>query len=212
MTHDSAGFASFLTGVSEHTRRAYTHDVDEFVAWCERGGCPQARDLDHKALRRYFAYLQTRGFGKASISRKAASVHAYVRYLRRHGVVARDIAARLHTPRGPKKLPRVPRRDDAIALLDDASDETHDPDDPRTKRDVALLELLYGAGLRVSECCGLDVDSVDLRKATITVLGKGSKVRRLPLGRPACDAVAAYVANARQALVREAIPALTNAC
>src|SRR4051812_15533156 len=176
MTHDPAGFASSLTGVSEHTRRAYTHDVDEFVTWCERGGCKNASDLDPKSLRRYFAYLQTRGFGKASISRKAASVRAYVRYLRRHGVVARDIAARLHTPRGTKKLPRVPRRDDAVELLDRAEAAADHADDPRSYRDVALLELLYGAGLRVSECCGLDVESVDLRKATITVLGKGSKV------------------------------------
>src|SRR3977135_2543815 len=145
-THDSAGFAASLTGVSEHTRRAYTHDVDEFVAWCERGGCKNASKLDHKSLRRYFAYLQTRGFGKASISRKAASVHAYVRYLRRHGVVARDIAARLHTPRGPKKLPRVPRQQDAVAMIDDAVEQTQgDVDDPRVHRDLALLELLYGA-------------------------------------------------------------------
>jgi integrase/recombinase XerC len=206
--HDAAGFESSLTGVSEHTRRAYTHDVDEFVEWCERGGCKNASDMEHKTLRRYFSYLQTRGFGKSSVSRKAASVHAYVRYLRRHGVLERDIAARLHTARGPKKLPRVPRKDDAIALLDAASDETHDPDDPRTKRDVALLELLYGAGLRVSECCGLDVDSVNLRKGTITVLGKGSKVRRLPLGGPACDAVADYVKSARPALVHEKTEAL----
>ena len=206
--HDAAGFASSLTGVSEHTRRAYTHDVNEFVQWCERGGCKNASEMEHKTLRRYFSYLQTRGFGKSSVSRKAASVHAYVRHLRRHGVLERDIAARLHTARGPKKLPRVPRKDDAIALLDDASDETHDPDDPRTKRDVAILELLYGAGLRVSECCGLDVDSVNVRKGTITVLGKGSKVRRLPLGGPACDAVSDYVKRARPALVQEQTEAL----
>ena len=206
--HDAAGFASSLTGVSEHTRRAYTHDVNEFVQWCERGGCKNASEMEHKTLRRYFSYLQTRGFGKSSVSRKAASVHAYVRYLRRHGVLERDIAARLHTARGPKKLPRVPRKDDALALLDDASDETHNPDDPRTKRDVALLELLYGAGLRVSECCGLDVDSVNLRKGTVTVLGKGSKVRRLPLGGPACDAVSDYVQRARPALVQEQTEAL----
>jgi integrase/recombinase XerC len=206
--HDASGFASSLTGVSEHTRRAYAHDVDEFVQWCERGGCKDASAMEHKTLRRYFSYLQTRGFGKSSISRKAASVHAYVRYLRRHGVLERDIAARLSTARGPKKLPRVPRKDDAIALLDDAAGETHDPDDPKTRRDIALLELLYGAGLRVSECCGLDVDSVDLRKGTVTVLGKGSKVRRLPLGGPACDAVADYVRSARPALTREKTEAL----
>jgi len=206
--HDPGGFASSLTGVSEHTRRAYVHDVDEFVAWCERGGCAKASDLDHKALRRYFAYLQTRGFGKASVSRKAASVHAYVRYLRRHGVLTRDVASRLQTARGPKKLPRVPRRDDAVAMIERAAEARDEIDDPRVARDVALLELLYGAGLRVSECCGLDVESVDLRKATITVLGKGSKVRRLPLGAPACDAVTAYLAHARSALMHESTPAM----
>ena len=206
--HDPNGFASSLTGVSEHTRRAYTHDVDEFVTWCARGGCPNAADLDHRALRRYFSYLQTRSFGKATISRKAASVHAYVRFLRRRGVVTRDVAARLRTARGPKKLPRVPRRQDAIALLDRAGAIGPDADDPRSARDVAMLELLYGAGLRVSECCGLDVGSVDLRRGTVTVLGKGAKVRRLPLGRPACDAVEAYVSGARAALLRQDSPAL----
>src|SRR5258708_27499073 len=136
---DARGVASRLTGVSEHPRRAYTHDVDEFVDWCERGGCRVAGDLEHRALRRYFSSLQTRGYGKATISRKAASVHAYVRFLRRHGVVSRDVAARLHTARGPKKLPRVPRRADAVAMLDGVT--AADPDDPRALRHTALLEL-----------------------------------------------------------------------
>ena len=204
--HDAPGFASSLTGVSEHTQRAYVYDVNEFVTWCERGGCKVAADLDHRALRRYFAYLQTRGLGKATISRKAASVHAYVRYLRRRGVVPRDVAARLRTARGTKKLPRVPRRDDALAMLDSVT--AADPEDPRALRDAALLELLYGAGLRVSECCGLDVHDVDLRKETVTVLGKGSKVRRLPLGAPACDAVADYLRGARPGQLGEPTSAL----
>jgi integrase/recombinase XerC len=204
--HDAGGFASSLTGVSEHTERAYVYDVNEFVAWCERGGAKIAAELDHRALRRYFSYLQTRGLGKATISRKAASVHAYVRYLRHRGVVSRDVAARLRTARGTKKLPRVPRRDDALAMLDSVT--AADPDDPSALRDAALLELLYGAGLRVSECCGLDIDDVDLRRATVTVLGKGAKVRRLPLGAPACDAVTAYLAGSRSALVREPTTAL----
>jgi len=205
--HDPGGFASSLTGVSEHTRRAYVHDVDEFVAWCERGGCEKASDLDHRTLRRYFSYLNTRGFSKASISRKGASVHAYVRFLRRRGVLERDVAARLQTARGTKKLPRVPRRADAVAMLDRAVD-AEDAEDPRTSRDVAILELLYGAGLRVSELCGLDVDAVDLRKASVTVLGKGSKVRRLPLGDPARAAVSDYLRNARPALLHDRTSAL----
>ena len=139
-----------------------------------------------KTLRRYFAYLQTRGFGKASISRKAASVHAYVRYLRRHGVLARDVAARLRTPQRPEEAAARARAATTPSTCSTAPPRspTVADDDPRARRDLALLELLYGAGLRVSECCGLDVDSVDLRKGTVTVLGKGSKVRRLPLGEP----------------------------
>jgi site-specific recombinase XerD len=210
--HDAAGFASSLSGFSEHTRRAYTHDVAEFVAWCERGGCADPRDLDHRTLRRYLAYLQTRGFARPTISRKAASVRAYVRFLRRRGVLERDVAADVQTPRGARRLPRVPRRSEALELLDnvaETADATGDDEhEPRALRDGAILELLYGAGLRVSECCGLNVGDVDQRRRTVTVLGKGSKVRRMPLGEIALTAVARYVRDARRVLVREPTEAL----
>jgi site-specific recombinase XerD len=198
-----------LSGLSAHTRRAYAHDVDEFVEWCERGGCPIPRDLDHRTLRRYLAYLQTRGFARPTISRKAASIRAYVRHLRRRGMLERDVAADVQTPRGTRRLPRVPRQSETIELLDDAANRDHAvDDDPRALRDHAILELLYGAGLRVSECCGLDVADVDQRRRTVTVLGKGAKVRRVPLGDVALRAVQAYVREARPAMVRETTNAL----
>ena len=81
------------------------------------------------------------------------------------------------------------------------------PTTPKRSRDLAIVELLYGAGLRVSECCGLDVGDVDLRRATVTALGKGAKVRRLPLGEPACEAVAAYVTTGRTQLRQPHNPA-----
>ena len=189
MNHDPDGFVATLTAVSTNTRRAYAHDVTEFVTWCERGGCPDPADLDHKVLRRYLGYLQTRGFARSSIARKAAGVRGYVRYLRRTGALTRDVAVELRSPKGARRLPRVPRADDTISLLDSAASA-----ESRTaRRDLAVLELLYGAGLRVSECCGLDVSDVDLRRATVTVLGKGGKIRRLPLGAAACEAVAAHL-------------------
>jgi integrase/recombinase XerC len=198
--HDAIGFAATLTAHSVHTRRAYAHDVDEFVTWCERGGARDPRTLDHRTLRRYLAYLQTRGFARPTIARKAAAVRAYVRYLRRRNVLAREVVVDLRTPKVRTKLPRVPRRADAVALLDAAAPTGPDVP-PVARRDLAVLELLYGAGLRVSECCGLDVADVDLRHRAVTVLGKGSKVRRLPLGAPACDAVAAYLRHARAELL-----------
>ena len=202
-SHDAGGFEASLSSLSEHTRRAYAHDAAEFVAWCERGGCPQAEDLDHTAVRRYLAYLQTRGFARASISRKAASVRAYARFLKRRGVLERDVAAAVQSPKGVRRLPRMPKDREATALLDQAA-AAAGIDDPRALRDLAILELLYGAGLRVSECCGLDVADVDRRRATVTVLGKGAKVRRLPLGEPALEAVGAYLRTARPVLVTAA--------
>ena len=88
------------------------------------------------------------------------------------------------------------RRRCSTSLVDQAAAS----DDPRALRDLAVVELLYGAGLRVSECCGLDVGDVDLRRRTVTVLGKGAKVRRLPLGEPARDAVAGYLQRSRRGL------------
>jgi integrase/recombinase XerC len=202
-------FASSLTGVSPHTREAYTHDVAEFVEWCERGELVPT-DIDRRTLRRYLAYLDTRGFARPSIARKAAAVRSYLRYLRRHGVIDTDPGATLRTPKGAARLPRVPRVDEANALLDTA----HEPDllerDPVQVavllRDLAVLEVLYGAGLRVSECCGLRVDDCDLRRGLLTVLGKGAKVRRVPIGEPAADALRAWLERGRTELVSSATP------
>ena len=205
-SHDANGFVASLSGRSEHTRRAYSRDAAEFVAWCERGGCPDPSALDHRTLRRYLAYLQTRGLARPTISRKAASVRAYVRYLHRRGVIERDIAVDVHAPKGVRRLPRVPRRAETAALLDAVA--SAGDVDARALRDVAAFELLYGAGLRVSECCGLDVADVDHRRRTVTVLGKGAKVRRLPLGAAALAAVSRYEREGRPQFLREPTDAL----
>lgn len=214
MAWDVAGFAASLTGRSEHTRRAYEHDVVEFVAWAERGGCPEPAAADHRALRRYLAYLDTRGFARRSIARKAAAIRAYFRYLRRHGMISSDTGRALRTPKGDARLPRVPRAAEAAALLDAAGGRVdalvHDRAHPVAlavaRRDLAVLEVLYGAGLRVSECCGLRVGDCDLARGFVTVLGKRAKVRRVPLGEPASDALAAYLAQGRPVLARPESP------
>jgi integrase/recombinase XerC len=212
--HDADGFVLALSAMSENTRRAYEHDAREFVQWCERGGCPDPSELDHRALRRYLAYLQTRGFSRSSTARKAASVRAYLRHLRRRGVLERDVASAVQAPKGARRLPRMPRKSEAAALLDELTDARTDAaesDLPRDLRDLAVVELLYGAGLRVSECCGLDCGDVDLRRRLVTVLGKGAKVRRLPLGEPACDAVADYLRRGRTAMLGAIRPSVEAA-
>jgi site-specific recombinase XerD len=202
---DPDAFVASLTALSEHTRRAYGHDCREFAAWCERGGCPDLGALDHRTVRRYLAYLQTRGFARSTVARKAAAVRAYTRFLRRRGVLQRDVAAAVQSPPPARKLPRMPKAADAIALLDDIENTIvlDTGEEARALRDIAVLELLYGAGLRVSECCGLDPADVDLRAGTVTVLGKGAKVRRLPLGEPAREALRRYLHDGRAALLAD---------
>jgi integrase/recombinase XerC len=210
-TWRTRAFASSLAGSSAHTRAAYAHDVDEFVGWCARGDL-EPGDIDRRVLRRYLAYLDTRGFAPASVARKAAGVRAYLRYLRRHCVIEHDPAASLRAPKGANRLPRVPRVEEANALVDTAAEATGSEDelDPAelaiVLRDLAVLEVLYGAGLRVAECCGLRREDVDLRRGLITVLGKGSKVRRVPIGEPALDALRAWLDRGRPELVTSDTP------
>jgi site-specific recombinase XerD len=202
-------FADSLTGRSPRTRAAYRRDVAEFVAWAERGGCDGPGALDHRTLRRFLAYLDTRGFARSTIARKAAALRAYLRFLHRHGVIEQDPGLLLRAPKGANRLPRVIRTEEANGLLDDAvvavdlvtAEEGGDPVAVAVVlRDLAVLEVLYGAGLRVAECCGLRLADCDLERGLVTVLGKGSKVRRVPLGAPAVDAVRAWLHRGRPEL------------
>jgi integrase/recombinase XerC len=204
MAWDVDGLVASLAGRSEHTCRAYEHDAREFAAWAERGGCPDPATLDHKTLRRYLAYLDTRGFARRSVARKAAAVRALLAHLRREGRLTTDPGRSLHTPKGDARLPRVPSAADAAALLDGASRAAAaavDDADPTVAalvtRDAALLELLYGAGLRVSEACTLTVTDTDLDHGLVTVLGKRAKRRRVPIGQPARAALATYLGHGR---------------
>ncbi len=225
MAWDVDGFVSSLTAASPHTVEAYTRDVGQFVDWADRGGCPDPDALDHATLRRYLGYLTTRGFARPTISRKAAAIRSYLRYLTRHGVLATDPGRTLRSPKGVSRLPRVPRVREAAAMLDGAAAATlvADRDDDATRtpgdvarhavtlaiglRDLAVLELLYGTGIRVSECCGLDDHDLDLGRRMVTVLGKGAKIRRLPLGDPAADALRAWSRHGRPTLETSESPA-----
>jgi len=201
----TADYAASLSSSSAPTRAAYVADVDQFLQWAGRGGCTGPDRLDRRVLRRYLASLDTRGFAPTSIARKAAALRSYVRFLRRAGVIDDDPGASLRTPKGSARLPRVVRADDAAAMLDDVAtgvrDAAPDPVDLAVVvRDLAVLELLYGAGLRVAECCGLRLGDLDLDRRLVTVLGKGAKVRRVPVGEPACRAVADWLARGRPVL------------
>jgi site-specific recombinase XerD len=206
---DVDAFVASLTGSSPHTRQAYESDLRQFVAWAERGGAADPQSVDHLVLRRYLAYLTTRGMARPTIARKAAALRAFFGWLRKRGVVAADPTRNLRTPRGDRRLPRVPKAAEVATLLaGTAPSEEADGgvEAAVALRDTAVLEVLYGAGLRISELCGLAPSDVDPRGGMVTVLGKRSKIRRVPLGEVAIAAIRAYLDGGRTNLTGPASP------
>jgi site-specific recombinase XerD len=190
-------FLSSLTSVAESTRVAYRGDLDDFVRWAERAGLDGPDAVTRLVLRRYLAYLTTLGRRKRTIARRAAALRRYFGWLRRTGVLAVDPSVRLSAPAGEGRLPHVLSRGDIAELLDEPPARSAGGEPALRLRDDALLELLYGSGLRVAELCGLRRGDVDLAQGLVTVLGKGSKERQVPLSRPSVEALEAYLASGR---------------
>lgn len=191
------GFERSLAGESPATRRAYRSDVAALVEWLERAGIAEPGDVDRMVLRRYLAYLATRRYARRSIARKASAIRRYFAWLLRTAQIPTDPARRLAAPAGEARLPRVLAPAEIGQLLEPASAALDDQPAAWRLRDDAVLELLYGCGLRVSELCGLDLDGVDFRQGTITVWGKGSRQRRVPAGEPALDALRSWLEHGR---------------
>ena len=195
-----------LTAASDATKAAYRNDLDRFVEWAERGSVEGPQGVDRRMLRRYLAYLGTTGKAKRTIARRASSLRRYFGWLARSGVLAVDPSSGLSAPSGEGRLPRVLRTDELTTLLDDPPVAVEaDPDHIRL-RDDAVLELLYGSGLRVSELCGLRPEDLDLPAGAITVWGKGSKQRRVPITAPSAEALVAWLQRGRAALVSDETP------
>lgn len=204
-------FVASLTTASPHTRSAYESDVGQFVTWASRGAAESPVTVDHPALRRYLAYMTTRGLARPTVARKTAALRAYFRYLHSRGFVPADPTRRLRAPKAADRLPVVPRQSDMTALLDEQGSNAPNPGNadapnPVMLRDRAIIEVLYGAGLRVSELCGLAEGDCDLKVGTVTVLGKGAKVRRVPVGEPAVLALLDYIEDGRPGLAKPASP------
>lgn len=193
-------FESSLTNASANTRAAYRRDLEGFVTWAERAGHAGPEPIDRLALRRYLAFLATTRAARTTVARKASSLRRYFGWLVRTGQLADDPSRSLSAPRGESRLPRVLRADEITTLLDDPPALVDlDPEAVRL-RDDAVLELLYGSGLRVGELCGLDVDGVEPTTASVVVWGKGGRQRRVPVTPAAGEAVAGWLSRGRPEL------------
>jgi site-specific recombinase XerD len=188
---DLPAFTAWLGGRSAATRKAYVSDVGAFAEWMARSGVEGPGGVDRLHLRRYLASLGTRKLARATIARKAAALRCYFSWQVRQGRLGSDPARSLRAPSGGGRLPRVLSGGEVTSLLDVGAETAVD------RRDLAVLELLYAAGLRVSELCGLDRGDIDLRARTVTVLGKGGKQRRVPVHDAAVAALGEWFDNGR---------------
>ncbi len=185
------------------TLDAYTRDIDRFAEWAARGGATSPSQIDLKVLRGYLAYLRTMGRAPKTMSRVAASLRRYFSWALESGFTDSDPAVGLRAPTGGARLPRVLRSDELHQILDEGPSAgappgrnltvgpRHRPE--RDLRDDAVLEILYGSGVRVSELCGLKFGDLDLKRSRMTVWGKGSKQRVVPLSAPCVEVLDAWL-------------------
>lgn len=204
MGWDLDGFSASLTGVSPATREAYRRDLESFTRWTDRLHLAGPAEVDRRTLRRYLAYLATTGKARRSIARSASAIRRYFRWLRLTDRVSVDPSAGLSAPRGEGRLPRVLPHAEVTQLLDDPMG--HDDTAEIAGRDAAVVELLYGSGLRVAELCGLRPGDLDLDQRRVVVWGKGAKQRHVPLSPPTVDALRRWLSHGRAALVGATSP------
>jgi integrase/recombinase XerD len=188
-------FISLERGLSPRTQEAYRRDLARFAEYAEAKGVAAPADVTARLLREYVYYLKDLGLSPASIRRNVSAVRTWFRFLTGDGIVVRDPSERLETPKRWLTLPEVLTVDEVQKLI--ASPTL---DDTLVFRDRALLEIAYGAGLRVSEWITLGVRDLLLEDGLVRVFGKGSKERLVPIGRSAIGAVAVYLRELRPRL------------
>ena len=195
-------FDEFLTleqGASERTNEAYGRDLARLAAWAASQGVAEPAELKAAHLREFVYHLKDLGLAPSSIRRGISAIRSWYRFLLAEGVVTKDPSERLETPKKWRVLPEVLTAGEVDAIIGAVT-----LDERFAFRDRAMLELAYGAGLRVSEWIGIAARDVLLDELVVRVLGKGGKERLVPIGRKAAGALAVYLRELRPALEKGA--------
>jgi integrase/recombinase XerC len=185
---------------SEHTVRAYVVDVVSLLDHAVRMGAADPAGVDLVVLRSWLARMRTAGAARTTLARRAAAARTFTAWAHRSGLSPADAGQRLASPKPHRDLPSVLRADQAEALLKPPSTPGDPTEVAAGLRNIAVLELLYAAGLRVAELCGLDLDDVDRSRRVLRVFGKGAKERSVPYGVPAERALDAWLRAGRPVL------------
>nr|WP_239579987.1 tyrosine recombinase XerC [Microlunatus panaciterrae] len=197
MLEDYVRHLTLRRNLSEHTIRAYRGDIATLLRHLERLGHSSLDDVDVRAVRSWLAKQQTLGQARTTLQRRAAAARVFLSWAHETQRASHDPGASLRSPKAARRLPPTLEQSDADAMLTRAIAAVEDGGGAVAERDVAILELLYATGIRVSELCGLNLSDVDQERRVIRVLGKGNKERTVPLGAPALRALTGWLDGGR---------------
>jgi integrase/recombinase XerC len=180
---------------SEHTVRNYASDLDQFRAYFDIPGEKQAtaENIDALAIREWLGHLYEQRLSAVTMRRKLAAVRSFFKFLLREGCVPKNVARMVRTPKAPKTLPAVMTAEQTNTLVDGVTGAADQFERPHPARDLAIFELLYGCGLRISELVGMNLDDFDFNERWIRVRGKGKKERQVPYTGKAAAALEGYL-------------------
>jgi integrase/recombinase XerC len=200
-------YLSHERSLSSHTVKAYGSDIADLTDFASGHGATQPEDLTLAVLRDWLWRGAEEGLTKTTLARRAASARAFTGWMRRTGVTAGDAGFRLKSPKPDRSLPRVVSQASMTQILDELALGAQSGE-PEAARDLAVIELLYASGMRVSELAALDIDDIDFSRKTALVMGKGNKERIVPFGVPAAEALQAYLELRRLMITDRSGPAV----
>lgn len=196
-THSYFTYLQIEKNSSMHTIQGYRDDLEHFFLFLNEQQIERLQDVTHQTARLYLTVLHEKKMARASVSRKISALRGFYRYLMRESLTEENPFLLVHRPKGTKKLPSFFYEEEMKELF-----ETVQNSDPLSLRNRALLELMYGTGIRVSECAGLSVKDVDFSLGVILVQGKGGKERYVPYGSFAAEAIQIYLTSGRHTLMK----------
>jgi integrase/recombinase XerC len=188
---------ALVRNLSDNSIRGYVGDLESFLAHMEKLNVLEFKDLTIEHIRSWLANLQTTGVARSTLTRRIVSIRAFTNWAAANGWLTSDLGAKLAVPKAHRTLPEILNVDEAAQVLKALEVKAGEEVTAINLRDLAMLEVLYASGIRVSELCGLNLGDIDQSRNTLSVIGKGDRQRVVPLGIPAIKALQNYLSNGR---------------
>jgi len=188
---------ALVRNLSDNSIRGYVGDLESFLAHMEKLNVLEFKDLTIEHIRSWLANLQTTGVARSTLTRRIVSIRAFTNWAAANGWLTSDLGAKLAIPKPHRTLPEILNVDEAAQVLKALEVKAGEEETAINLRDLAMLEVLYASGIRVSELCGLNLGDIDQSRNTLSVIGKGDRQRVVPLGIPAVKALQNYLSNGR---------------